>query len=97
MTITVKQASYQKEKENINCTWDVYLDDIAGRSSESRSVVARSVGVTDAVLRKMTPIHPMAALMLKHISERFASNQRSMFNFIKSFSVSTYALTFLKL
>lgn len=65
-------------------TWELYLDDIAGRSSESRMAVARQVGVGDDVLRRMTPIHPMAALMLKYISERFASNQRSMFNFIKS-------------
>lgn len=65
-------------------TWELYLDDIAGRSSESRMAVSRLVGVEDDVLRRMTPIHPMAALMLKYISERFASNQRSMFNFIKS-------------
>ena len=65
-------------------TWELYLDDIAGRSSESRMAVAHQVGVGDDVLRRMTPIHPMAALMLKYISERFASNQRSMFNFIKS-------------
>lgn len=65
-------------------TWELYLDDIAGRSSESRMAVSRQVGVGDDVLRRMTPIHPMAALMLKYISERFASNQRSMFNFIKS-------------
>ena len=65
-------------------TWELYLDDIAGRSPESRMAVGREVNVSDDVLRKMTPIHPMAALMLKYISERFASNQRSMFNFIKS-------------
>ena len=73
-----------KPNEAARDTWELYLDDIAGRSTESRAVVARSVGVADGVLRKMTPIHPMAALMLKYISERFASNQRSMFNFIKS-------------
>lgn len=65
-------------------TWELYLNDIAGRSPESRMAVGREVHVGDEVLRKMTPIHPMAALMLKYISERFASNQRSMFNFIKS-------------
>lgn len=73
-----------KANEAARDTWDVYLDDISGRTTESRAIVARTVGVTDGVLRKMTPIHPMAALMLKHISESFASNQRSMFNFIKS-------------
>lgn len=73
-----------KPNEAAHETWEMYQDDIAGRSTESRMVVARAVGVEDSVLRKMTPIHPMAALMLKYISERFASNQRSMFNFIKN-------------
>ena len=73
-----------KPNEAARGTWEMYLDDIAGRSTESRRAVARDVGVNDDVLRRMTPIHPMAALMLKYISERFASNQRSMFNFIKS-------------
>ena len=36
------------------------------------------------VIKRMIPIHPMAALLLKHIAENFASNQRSMFNFIKN-------------
>ncbi|MBQ4143519.1 MAG: hypothetical protein IJD43_08600 [Thermoguttaceae bacterium] len=35
-------------------------------------------------LARMLPLHPMAALLLKYISENFASNQRSMFNFIKN-------------
>ena len=30
------------------------------------------------------PIHPYAALLLKHISSAFDSNQRSMFDFIKN-------------
>ena len=35
-------------------------------------------------MKNILPIHPMAALMLKYISVEFASNQRSMFNFIKN-------------
>lgn len=35
-------------------------------------------------LAGMLPLHPMAALLLKYISTAFASNQRSMFNFIKN-------------
>ncbi len=73
-----------KPNEAARSTWETYKDDIAGRSTESRMAVARAVGVKDSVLRELTPIHPMAALMLKYISERFASNQRSMFNFIKN-------------
>lgn len=73
-----------KPNEAAHDTWLTFRDDIAGRASESLNIVSRAVGVDELVLKKMTPIHPMAALMLKHISERFASNQRSMFNFIKS-------------
>lgn len=73
-----------KPNESASETWEMYLDDIAARYPDSMGKVAEAVGVDEGVMRKMTPIHPMAALMLKYISERFASNQRSMFNFIKS-------------
>lgn len=65
-------------------TWEVYKNDLAGNATESLLAVQKAVGVKEDVLRGMFPIHPMAALMLKYISETFASNQRSMFNFIKN-------------
>lgn len=38
--------------------------------------------LNDADLQKIVPLHPYAALMLKHISRVFTSSQRSMFDFI---------------
>lgn len=36
------------------------------------------------VIKNILPLHPYAALLLKHISSAFDSNQRSMFDFIKN-------------
>ena len=41
------------------------------------------VMISDKELQSILPIHPYAALLLKHISATFDSNQRSMFDFIK--------------
>ena len=38
--------------------------------------------LNDEDLQKIVPLHPYAALMLKHISRVFTSSQRSMFDFI---------------
>lgn len=40
--------------------------------------------MTDGDLAGVIPIHPYAALLLKHMSVAFSSNQRSMFDFIIS-------------
>lgn len=52
--------------------------------TEPRKAVCEQTHISDEVMRRIFPIHPMAALLLKHISTSFASNQRSMFNFIKN-------------
>jgi hypothetical protein len=49
-----------------------------------RKVVWKDSSAGDDVLKGMLPLHPLAALLLKNISSAFASNQRSMFNFIKN-------------
>ena len=38
--------------------------------------------LSDEDLQKIVPLHPYAALMLKHISRVFTASQRSMFDFI---------------
>lgn len=73
-----------KVKEAALSDWTVYSNDLNRRMPDSRKVVAEFVKVEPEVLSKLLPIHPMAALMLKNISYFFASNQRSMFNFIKN-------------
>jgi len=69
-------------------TWEELADDLNSRMPNVREAVRRLVwkdsNKGDDVLRGMLPLHPLAALLLKYISEQFASNQRSMFNFIKN-------------
>ncbi|HUM43427.1 MAG TPA: hypothetical protein PKI14_10810 [Fervidobacterium sp.] len=64
--------------------WDSLADDLNSRMPFSRKAVSKAVNVSEDVLKGMLPIHPLAALLLKNISSAFASNQRSMFNFIKN-------------
>ena len=54
------------------------------RTNDSRQLVKNKAGISDDELKKILPIHPYAALLLKHISSAFDSNQRSMFDFIKN-------------
>lgn len=68
--------------------WEDAIREIEDAVADSRRAVAKFVWKDEQkgikTLNGMLPLHPMAALMLKYISERFASNQRSMFNFIKN-------------
>lgn len=68
--------------------WEELADDLNSRMEHSRNAVRDVVWgesyIGDDVLRGMLPLHPLAALLLKNISSAFASNQRSMFNFIKN-------------
>ncbi|GHV54672.1 hypothetical protein FACS1894216_15170 [Synergistales bacterium] len=73
-----------KVKDAAKNDWDVLADDINGRMPSARKAVSSAVKVSDDVLKGMLPLHPLAALLLKNISSAFASNQRSMFNFIKN-------------
>ena len=66
--------------------WNTLKDDLADRTRAPREAVRKyawnGTSGGEGVLERILPIHPMAALMLKNISKNFASNQRSMFNFI---------------
>lgn len=64
--------------------WEIYAGDLNSAMPDSRKAVSDVVGANNATLAKLLPIHPMAALLLKYISTAFASNQRSMFSFIKN-------------
>ena len=63
--------------------WNEILFDLEERTVESRKRI-KQTGIDDKELRGILPIHPYAACLLKHISASFASNQRSMFDFIKN-------------
>ena len=64
--------------------WHETRDELYERTHDSRQLVKQKAKITDTELQKILPIHPYAALLLKHISSAFDSNQRSMFDFIKN-------------
>lgn len=65
--------------------WEVMTDDLNSKISASKIAVMKAAVVkSDGVMQHMLPIHPMAALVLKNIASAFQSNQRSMFDFIKT-------------
>ena len=52
---------------------------------EARTAVMKAAGIhEEKIMRDILPLHPMAALVLKNIASAFQSNQRSMFDFIKT-------------
>lgn len=53
-------------------------------SAKKRSRMGQKTIISDAELQSIVPIHPYAALLLKHMSVAFNSNARSMFDFIIS-------------
>ncbi len=73
----VKQAAKE--------TWDICANDLNGRLTDSRREVMKAAKITNPnVIKDIMPLHPMAALVLKNIASSFQSNQRSMFDFIKT-------------
>ncbi len=53
-------------------------------SVKKQNVAGKMTRLSDEELQGIVPIHPYAALLLKHIATVFNSNQRSMFDFIIS-------------
>lgn len=68
--------------------WDLTLSDLIDRTRGSRKIVQDAAHITDKEMQDILPIHPYTALLLKYISSAFASNQRSMFSFIKGESLN---------
>lgn len=66
--------------------WDKLVHgDLNARVNGSRIAVMKATHIDDRqVMERIMPLHPMAALLLKNIASAFKSNQRSMFDFIKS-------------
>lgn len=65
--------------------WEILADDLNGRITGSRNAVMKVAKITEQqVIKDIMPLHPMAALLLQNIASAFQSNQRSMFDFIKS-------------
>jgi hypothetical protein len=74
-----------KVKVAAKSDWDGLADDLNESLKTSRSKVMEVTKIKNPeIMKKIMPLHPMAALSLKNIASTFQSNQRSMFDFIKS-------------
>lgn len=73
-----------KKNENLQDEWDEIVQDLVGRTQDSRLLIKKEAHINDAELKGILPIHPFSAYVLKNISASFNSNQRSMFDFIKN-------------
>lgn len=66
-------------------SWDEMTDDLDANLTSSQKAIMKAADVSsEDVMKKMLPIHPMAALVLKNIATAYQANQRSMFDFIKT-------------
>ena len=77
-------AMEKKKDPDVLNEWQDTVDDLADRTRDSRKLVKAAARITDAELQGVLPIHPYAALLLKHIAVAYASDERSMFEFIKN-------------
>ena len=72
-------------KPAAKASWEQMTGDLNSSVNGARAAVSKAVNINDEkVMRDILPIHPMAALVLKNIASAFQSNQRSMFDFIKT-------------
>lgn len=88
------QAMKTTQDAMLKSEWEEYkgelTDDLAGvcsfitSSMKSSSTLGQKTVLSEQELQAIVPIHPYAALLLKHLSVAFSSNQRSMFDFIIS-------------
>ncbi|MCL2016625.1 MAG: hypothetical protein FWG68_10315 [Defluviitaleaceae bacterium] len=70
-------------------TWAGLANNLNERLKSSRAAVMSSAKIKDSrntqnTIKNIMPLHPMTALVLKNIAVLFQSNQRSIFDFIKS-------------
>ena len=85
MAFQLMGAAMKKNKdESVLSDWEMITEDFCDRTYDSRKLVKNRAKISDDELKNILPIHPYTALLLKHISSAFDSNQRSMFDFIKN-------------
>lgn len=72
-------------KAAAKASWLQMIEDLNSGVSNARNAVIKAANISgENVMRDILPIHPIAALVLKNIASAFQSNQRSMFDFIKT-------------
>lgn len=74
-----------KVKDAFKINWEQISAALKERTALPRKVVMDFAKIRDEkILTDILPIHPIAAILLKNLASYFASNQRSIFNFIKN-------------
>ena len=74
-----------KVKDAVKNDWKYISAALKDRTAVPRKVVMEFAKIRDEkILTDILPIHPTAAILLKNLATYFASNQRSVFNFIKN-------------
>ncbi len=72
-------------KPAAKANWVQMTGDLNSSVNGARAAVIKAANISGKnVMRDILPIHPIAALVLKNIASAFQSNQRSMFDFIKT-------------
>lgn len=64
--------------------WKLITEELNDNLKDARKAVKQASNIPDDLIKGILPLHPMAALLLNSLSSAFASNQRSMFDFIKN-------------
>jgi len=74
-----------KVKDVAKNEWKYISAALRERTAKPREVVMKFAEIrNEKILADILPIHPMTAVLLKNLATYFASNQRSIFNFIKN-------------
>ena len=72
-------------KAAAKASWEKMTEDLHSLVTGASIAVEKATNIkNDTVMRNILPIHSIAALVLKNIASGFQSNQRSMFDFIKT-------------
>lgn len=74
-----------KIKDVYRAEWNCHRDDLNSRLEDARRAIVNVVPELDQEdFKRILPIHPYAAYVLKNVAAVFDSNQRSMFEFIEN-------------
>jgi len=72
-------------KPAAKANWIQLTEDLNSYVPNARNAVIKTANInSENVMRDILPIHPITALVLKNIASAFQSNQRSIFDFIKT-------------
>lgn len=77
----VMEDEWSKVKAGLNARLGAVRSMITTGAQKHAKAGAKTI-LNDEDLQKIVPLHPYAALILKHISRVFTASQRSMFDFI---------------